>query len=141
MDGVRLDAISSSCVVCKQRLCDRHRVVANYRLPGSSPWRAELTHVGLVSGEMRFYWTHVDCADPTLAKWKMFPSVQHCMRCRQKLKPGDIFQAFFGVQGVDVPNPADPTDRGLVYADRAYFIHADCKNPQMTSGDTLLVTP
>jgi len=110
-------------------------------MPGGDFGRATVMHVGLFSGEMRFYWMHVECADPTLKKWNMFPSHQHCMRCRKKLQPGDIFQSFFGVQNTDVPNPSDPTDLGLVYADRAYFIHADCKNPKMTSGDALLVTP
>lgn len=139
MDGLRIDAISSRCVVCCRELGVRHRVLGSYRGSDLVYTRHEL-EVGLFTGDVRPVWSHVDCADPTLLRWNMRPDVTYCIRCREKLKTADIIQPVFGVEDGQAVNPADPTDRGLLLGERMYFIHVDCRNPSLSQGSGILVT-
>lgn len=140
MDGLRLDAISSRCIVCCRELGVRHRVLGSYRVSDLVYARHEL-EVGLFTGNVRPLWMHVDCADPTLYKLHMRPDVTYCIRCRERLRTHDVILPVFGVDQGEAVNPNDPTDRGLMLSERQYFMHADCKNPSMAAGQTLLVTP
>jgi hypothetical protein len=139
MDGRRLEAIATRCVTCRQVLDARHRVLGAYRVSDLVYARHEI-EVGFFSHGARPLWRHVDCLDTTLARWKMRPDIQYCIRCRKHLHTADIVQPVFGVENANAINPVDPTDRGLTLGERIYFVHVECANAKLTQGGGLLVT-
>lgn len=138
MEGLLLDAINKRCIVCTQAFGALHRVLGAYRAADLFSARPEV-EVGLFVGDCRPLFRHVACDDVTLKAWKMRPDIQYCIRCRDKIHNRDVVQPVFGVQDAQAVNPLDPTDKGLTLGERIYFVHVDCKNRDLSTGNGILV--
>ena len=138
MDGLLLDAINKRCVVCAQAFGALHRVLGAYRAEELFSSVPEV-EVGLFVGGCRPLFRHVACDDPTLKAWQMRPDIQYCIRCREPIQNRDVVQPVFGIQDAHAVNPFDPTDKGLTLGERIYFVHVECKNRDMSTGNGILV--
>lgn len=90
--------------------------------------------------DVRIHYRHVDCADPELRKgsYHVIPTIEQCIKCKQKLLPNHFVMPVHQITGVDVVNPNDPTDKGLELGERIHLVHVDCTAPSLST--SLLVT-
>jgi hypothetical protein len=139
MDSRHIDASATRCMRCTAPLCDRQRVTLDY-LAGDLFYAREQLDFGVIL-DVRIYYTHVDCADTELlrGKYRVIPTIEQCIKCKQKLRPVDFIQPVYQITGVDAVNPNDPTDKGIELGERLHFVHVDCTAP--TLSNSLLVSP
>lgn len=143
LPSIQLEALAHGCATCSTAFNNRHRIVAVYQSGQVTSFYAQV-ELGIIGSQVRNYWTHVDCSDPTLkdTRWHMHPDITHCIRCNQSLSKKDMVIPVFQVTDPHAINPADPTDVGISLAERVYFVHADCKNQGLNKKNTnILYTP
>lgn len=88
---------------------------------------------------VRVLYKHVECSDPALMRsYHVIPTIEQCIRCKQKLLPAHVIQPVYQVTGVDVVNPQDPTDKGIELGERIHFVHVDCGSPDLRAGSLLV---
>jgi len=140
LDDLRIEALAHGCATCSKPLNEGHRVLSAYHVSELRSFSRQ-AELGIIGAGARNFWTHVECANPALAKgsWAMHPDIHHCIRCGNKLSAKDIVNPVFRVDDPNMVNPSDPGDRGVALGDRIYFMHADCKNPALKSSSLLIV--
>jgi len=141
LNDLRIEALAQGCVSCSKPLKHGHRVLTAYHLSELRSF-AQQVELGLLGAGARNFWTHVECENPDLEKgtWAMHPDIHHCVRCGDSLSKKDVVNPVFRVEDPNMVNPSDPADRGVALGDRIYFMHADCKNPALTKGSSILIT-
>lgn len=139
MDTRLVDATATRCLICRSLLRDRHRVALGYNTTDLFYAQAQLD-IGVMLN-VRILYKHVDCADPELTQgvYRVIPTIENCIRCKQKIRAAHIIQPVYQVTAVDVVNPTDPTDKGIELGERIHFVHIDCGSPTLLSNGSLLV--
>lgn len=131
------------CVACTKRFEDRDRVAPCYvvgELRLDAPAQPE---VGLLlfheEDPARPFYRHVDCADRSLRRTPMRPSIHYCIRCQLPLGTRDFTFPVFQVINPIARNPSDPSDTGVEFGERIHFAHIDCKDAQLKRTSALVV--
>ena len=142
-DQIRIEALNASCASCGVALKDRDRITSAYSVKDIRSFEFQV-ELGILGADIRNYWIHVDCIDPALSTGldHLQPSIHPCIRCNEQLESQDVICPVFQVVTAKVQNPSDPTDIGIGLGERVYFVHADCKNKELTKQPTsILYTP
>ena len=141
LDDLRIEALAHGCVECSKPLKLGHRVLSAYHVSELRSFSRQV-ELGLIGAGARNFWIHVECDNPDLetGAWALHPDIHHCIRCGNQLSAKDVVNPVFRVEDPDMANPTDPADRGVSLGDRIYFMHANCKSPALTQGNSMLIS-
>jgi hypothetical protein len=92
---------------------------------------AAQVELGIAGNNVRNYWAHLYCTNPTLTGYNVQPSIHTCIECRTALTKNDLILPVFQVLNPKAINPRDVTDFGVELSDRIYFVHFNCRNKKL----------
>ena len=132
----QIEALHHGCANCGASFKDRDRIITVYMVSSVLQCIGAFNdplEIGIAGGQARNHWTHYDCEDHPLRSITLIPDIRTCLACRAKLNKQDMVIPVFQVIENDAVNPNDPTDLGIILADRVYFAHQNCRNKQLRS--------
>lgn len=141
LGDLQIEALAHGCARCGKQFKTNHRILPAYHTAAVRDFSLQV-ELGLIGTGVRNFFVHLDCEDYELQKGgTVLPSIHNCIRCHATLARADIIIPVFSIDDPRAVNPNDATDVGVALRDRIYFVHADCKNPQLVreSSNILMV--